>query len=580
MYIMAVARWVSSVGGKIFRVVPNATLMVVLFTLASQICSLLAALLPLKVIILLGSERIPAYFPALLHDFHRSALILSLSTAAVVFFVCHLIAEALISKLSAYGARCLIARSRKLTLFDKQEETLSKAYQRFAGALAGAVFIVIASVGLVVVYPLQALVILVYIATVWSALSIVHRFSSLIDERVEHHLTHLIGVLATLGFFITFGCIVADILLGSEVSVFWAIFTLLLVRQVFRRCATFISDLINLYAQRLQLNALLFQGHVYGGKARPAGSSTLWSLAETQTVRTWMEPLIQRLTAQESVGLDIRIVQSGTADVLQWKVLTRGGLGEHCYLVRLFGQSKSALARHEASLFTAMNHGVSPLPLLRMVDEVETFHCHVFDWPATGSVDPADSKLAPMHLLRALFGICPNATLVALFSRSRPMLWQRLDEQALPRLALYDSACGGNLVGRWEAALDAVRTRLERLPLALVTSDLSPEAMGYDERRDLWGSQWGRWTLEPVGAGWPVSERAFALLEGALAEAQHNRPDLAAVDANDVKLAALVFAFDKACQRQNYRSAVDLLAQIVPIFERANSQQPIADAAV
>ncbi|WP_447742085.1 hypothetical protein [Pseudomonas laurentiana] len=568
MHIITVVRWVSSVGGKIFRVVPNATLMVVLFTLASQICSLLAALLPLKVIILLGSERIPVYFPALLHDFHRSTLILGLSTTAVVFFVFHLLAEALIGRLSAYGARSLIARSRKLTLFDKQEEILSKAYQRFAGALAGVVFIVIASVSLIMVYPLQALVILLYITIVWFALTLVHRCSSLLDERVEHHLTHLIGVFATLGFFITFGCIVADILLGSEVSVFWAIFTLLLVRQVFRRCSSFISDLINLYAQRLQLNALLFRGHVYAGKSRPAGSSTLWSLAESQTVCTWMTPLIRRLTDRDTQGLDIRIVQSGTAEVIQWRVISQDERGEHSYLVRLFGQTKSALARHEASLFTAMNQGISPLPRLRLVDEVETFHCHVFDWPATGSVDSGDSKQAPMHLLRALFGLCPNATLVALFSRSRPMLWQRLDEQVLPRLELYDGVSGVNLVRCWEAALDTIRIRLERLPLAVVTSDLSPDGMGYDERRDLWASQWGRWTLEPIGAGWPVSEKAFALLDGAFAEAQDSRPDLREVDLNDVKLAALVFAFDRACQRQNYRTAVELLTHIIPIFNR------------
>lgn len=568
MYIMTFARWFSSVGGKIFRVVPNATVMVVLFTLASQICSLLATLLPLKVIILLGSERTPIYFPALLHDLHRSALILSLSTAAVVFFVFHLLTETFIARLSAYGARSLIARSRKLTLFDKQEEILSKAYQRFAGALAGVVFIVIASVSIIVVYPLQALVILLYITTVWFALTVLHRCSSLLDEREEHHLTHIIGVLATLGFFITFGCIVADILLGSEVSVFWAIFTLLLVRQIFRRCSSFISDLINLYAQRLQLNALLFRGHVYAGKSRPAGSSTLWSLAESQTLLIWMPPLIQRLTDRDTQGLEIRIMQSGTSDVLQWKVIYQDGRSERSYLVRLFGQSKSALARHEASLFTAMNQGVSPLPRLRLVDEIETFHCHVFDWPATSSVDSRESKQAPMHLLRALFGQCPNANLVALFSRSRPMLWQRLDEQVLPRLELYDGTSGDNLVKRWGAALDTIRIRLKRLPLAVITSDLSPDGIGYDERRDVWASQWGRWSLEPVGAGWPVSEKAFALLDSAFAEAQETRPDLWEVDLNDVKLAALVFAFDKACQRQNYRTAVDLLTHIVPIFDR------------
>lgn len=571
MYVMDVVRWMLSVGGKIFRVVPSATLLVVLFTLASQICSLLAALLPLKVIILLGSDRIPGYFPALLHDYDRSALILALCTTAVVFFAFHLMAEGLIGKLCAYGARSLIASSRKLTLFENQEQTLSRAYQRFSGALASGVFISVASLGLIAVYPLQVLVVASYIAMAWGALALVHCFSSYFEGRTEQHLIQMIGVLANLGFFITFGCIVADILLGSKVSIFWAIFTLLLVRQVFRRCASLVIDLINLYTKRLQLNALLFHGHVYIGKGRAVGSSTLWSLAEPQAVRTWLPPLIERMMQRPATFLDFQILQTGTADVLQWKVSMRGDASEPTYMVKLFGKSKSAFARHEASLFTAMNQGISPLPLLSLVDEVEGFHCHIFEWPIAKPVDPSMRKIVPVQLLSALFGLRPPSSLVALFSRSRPMLWQRLDDHLLLRLEFYASASGDRIVERWAEVLDEVKARLESMPLAVVTSDLSVDAMEIDQRSDLWASQWGRWTLEPLGAGWPINERSLPLLDAALIQAQRERPDLQHLHVNDVKLAALSFAFDKACQRQHYQTAVELLGPIVAAFETHRS---------
>jgi len=163
MKVLTALRWFVSVGFKVFRVVPWATNLGVMCTLVSQIASLLAALLPLKVIILLGSERIPSYFPPLLQDHGKTALIVGLGGAALAFFAIHLLAEWLIARLAAFGARSLIVHSRKLTLFENQEQLLSKAYQRFAAAIAGGVFIALAALALAWVYPLQAMVVGSYI---------------------------------------------------------------------------------------------------------------------------------------------------------------------------------------------------------------------------------------------------------------------------------------------------------------------------------------------------------------------------------------------------------------------------------
>lgn len=556
MFVTDLLRWAWSVGGKIFRVVPAASILVVIFTLASQVSALLAALLPLKVIILLGSERVPAYFPALLHGYERSTLILGLCITAVVFFTFHLIAEGLLTRLSDHGARALIARSRKLTLFDNQERTLSKAYQRFAGTLAGGVFIAIASIALITVYPLQALVVAGYLAITWAGLILIHHFTSVFHGHTEDHLFKLIGILGSVGFFITFGCIVADILLGSDVSVFWALFTLLLVRQVLRRCASFVTDLISLYGQRLQLNALLFQGHVYSGKANGEASGSLWSLADPQKTHTWISPLIQRLIGNIETEFELHILQSGMADLVQWRVEVAGS--GQSYLVKVFGKSRAALARHEASLFTVMNEGCAPLGQLCLVEEVDGFHCHVFLWPVPSVLDPALAKRASMQVTSGLLALSPSSSLVDMFSRSRPMLWQRIDLEVLPRLELFahDSR---DLAKKWNGSWAAIRSRLQNMPLTLMTTDLSPDAIGYDGDGVIWACQWGRWSLEPVGAGWPVSEKTLPFLEFALIEAQRSRPELRHVELDDAKLAAYAFAFEKACQRQNYRTAVELL---------------------
>lgn len=570
MKVLAALRWFVSVGFKVFRVVPWATKLGVVCTLVSQVASLLAALLPLKVIILLGSERIPSYFPPQLQDYGKTALIVGLGGAALFFFVIHLLAEWAIARLAAYGARSLIAHSRKLALFENQEQLLSKAYQRFAGALAGAVFIALAALALAWVYPLQAMVIGSYIATVWLALLVIQRLSNVWQERPAGELIRLVGVLANLGFFVTFGAIVFDVLQGTQVSVFWAIITLLLVRQLFRRLASLVGDLSSLYSQRLQLNALLFHGHLYAGKVITEDVRGLWTLADTDTYASWLVPLVERVAGPVAGAPEVRWVQSGTPDVLMGIVRTEAE-PQQAYLVKLFGKNRSALARHEASLFGAMENAASPLPRLCLVEQIESFNCHLFDWPMLDTVKPQATKRAAMAVTAGLFTIRPSPSLVALFTRSRPMLWQRLDSKLLGRLRLFARDVECPVLEHFAGSLASIKATLEAMPLAIVTPELSPDALWLDRQGSVWASQWGRWTLEPLGASWPVNEKILPLLPAAFQQAQRLRADLQAITVKHVELAALMFAFDKACQRQAYRTALELLEPILRAYEGIDS---------
>jgi hypothetical protein len=107
-------RWVFSLGRRLISVVPVLTLYSVAATLVSQLALLLAFVLPLKVILLLGSEGIPRYFPEQFRAFDRESLILALSALALVLYVVHLFAERLIGVCVAGGSRKLLLRSRKM----------------------------------------------------------------------------------------------------------------------------------------------------------------------------------------------------------------------------------------------------------------------------------------------------------------------------------------------------------------------------------------------------------------------------------------------------------------------------------
>ena len=80
--ILMSLRWAVSIGSKLIRVAPGYTFSVIIFTLISQVSMLLAFFLPLKVIILLGSSRIPRYFPESWKSFDHDQLVITLAVAA------------------------------------------------------------------------------------------------------------------------------------------------------------------------------------------------------------------------------------------------------------------------------------------------------------------------------------------------------------------------------------------------------------------------------------------------------------------------------------------------------------------
>jgi hypothetical protein len=570
MKVLSALRWFFSVGLKVFRVVPWATSLGVVCTLVSQVASLLAALLPLKVIILLGSERIPSYFPELLQVYGKTVLIVGLGGATLFFFAIHLLAERFIARLAAFGARKLITNSRKLALFEDQELLLTKAYQRFAEALAGGVFLGLAALALSWVYPLQAIAVGSYTLAVWLVLVVVQRLGKVWREQQVGEFIRLIGVLANIGFFVIFSAIVIDVLMGTKVSVFWAIVTLLLVRQLFRRLTSLVGDIANLYSQRLQLNALLFHGHLYAGRAASEDASELWALADPETYTGWLVPLVERISGPVTVPLEVRWVQSGIPDILMG-IIHIGTEPKQYYLVKLYGENRNSLARHEASLFGNVGEASTPLPRIRLVEQVASFTCHFFDWSMVDKVTLRESKNAAMKVTAGLFNSRPSASLAAIYTRSRPMLWQRLEDKPLERLRLFVCEIEAFSLQRFLQLLGSIKARLEAMPLAIVAPDLPQDALWIDRHGAVSASQWVFWSLEPVGAGWPVNEQALPLLPAAFEQAQSLRTDLNTITVKHAELAALVFAFDKACQRQAYRTAIELVEPILSAYDGIDS---------
>lgn len=564
-------RWALSLGSKFGRVVPLHTLSIVLLTLVSQISTLLASFLPLKVIILLASEHTPNYFPDSLSPISREAMIIGLSAAAVGFFVLHLVAERLADWITARATRRLLAESQKMVLFENQDEIAANGYQRYSRALAGGVFVPLSLLGIFLFYPAMAGVMLGYGVCALIACLLLYRFRPDFRERIETNPAPTLRLLGGVGFFITFGYLIADFMLWHPPGFIVALVSLLASRQIMMRATGTIADLAALQKQQPKLDALFFHGKaLLPDKLRE--DKTLWPLLQPQRREDWIRPVLAELLGREPGELETSWQQLGIPNVAALKVLE----GDNAYLLKLFEHNRSALALHESTL---MGESLQSLPALPWVGAtlVGKHHCLVYSLPAGETPPPPQTKELAIPLKTQLLAASPAETLALRFRRSRPMIWQRLQEMSWERLlSTADTSQQQNEINTFLEQLPALLQELRSLPLTLFNPDMLPDSFWLPEEGPPFLINWGRWSLEPVGAGWHETPQMLSLLEPALAEAANQRPSLAKVSPVKAELAALAFALEQECNRQRFVQALELLPLLLERLSLCESQQPEA----
>ncbi|ERI50953.1 hypothetical protein N878_01550 [Pseudomonas sp. EGD-AK9] len=563
--LQSAVRWLMSLSRRLIGVVPGYTLFSVAATLFSQLALLLAFVLPLKVILLLGADGIPRYFPDQFKVFDRQSLILALSGLAMLLFLVHLLAERLIGQCIVAGSGKLLSRSRKMVLFENQDEMAAKAYQRFSRGLASLVFLLFFIPLLFWLNSYLAWVFIAYLLVSVAGSLLLAALLPTFQARLTNAGGQIAALLAGVGFLLCFGYMVAEFLWLQAPSVLVAVVCLLLLRQLFRHSVSFVNDALALVERRRQLSALFFHGQRLIEAPRH-GFDGVWSLIESATRDEWLRRALGDVTSRSLVIKAVRWLQLGVADVVAYRVVACEDGKEDCFLVKVYENNRSAMAKHEATLLVGQAN-LPTLGLLGVTDVGGRFHCHVF---ALDSARQALGKKWPVRCevaRSALLACAPNEELKALYRRSKACLVQRMERDVLRRMrCLLDSPAQLEELLRFEESFDRIRELIGGLPMVIVNPDIRRGLVMLDDYSRVLVCHWARWSLEPIGSGWPIDERAMKVLAEAHEAAAAQRSDMAGVRVAQLKLAALLFAFERSCKQQDYHGAADLLGRINKAF--------------
>jgi hypothetical protein len=564
--ILKAFQWAFSVGGKLLRVVPGYTFAVVIVNLISQLSILLAFFLPLKVIILLGSSGIPHYFPESWQSLGRDQLVAILSFTAAGFYLLNLLAEKILALMAGIGAKCLLDRSQKITLFPNQDAIVISAYLRYSQSLAGLVFIIVAYGLIGMLYSNLAVVIITYLLLSYFCFSLAYSFGDRWMNMLEENLGTIVSMLSSIGFLIAFAYMVIDFLSGAKTGMTKAIISLLLVRQLMTRLAGIITMLRSLYSERIRINALIFYSRQIFPPEVSHTEKAFWTMLEPSNRAKWITEVLRNIVGIDASIFDCKWRETGIPNVILMEISTHAENGDEMgrYLVKLFHSNQASLAVHEASLLAESRpSGIPALPLLG-VTQVGKYHCHLFNWIAEKTIPQEKLRNRRRDAVRHIMSYEPPRAIVERYLRSRLLLWQRLDVKILDRLRLI--ASGRERLEQLEKlhkVFDKNLARIGALPLCIINPDIKPETLASTTGGQMYVLHWGRWSIEPVGAGWPVKENEMKNLENSLERVRDCRESLAKVSSSDVKLAALMFNFESLYRRQHYMKMIDLVPMVL-----------------
>lgn len=578
-------RWSIRLYRKLFYREGGYTLAVVISTLTSQIATLFAFFLPLKVIILIGSPTVPDYFPGFLAQFERSQQVMWLGGGAIVSFLIHQLADYIGKYCAEQGAERVLSRTQKLPLFSGQDALARKAYQRLASNVAAYVFLLLTLLLYLLIYPRFFAVVVGFLMAAYGLLLFATQLSNGLRSYLTTQTATLITLLGGVGFFIAFSFMAYDYLSTGSIGMVAAVISLLMSRQFFQRLTALVKESIVLEQQRSQINALFLHNHHFEQPSQQ--KSFVKALLNPATQHQEIQQIVTLLLNEQPLEgqnpalpslKSIQWQQTGLPDVLAFHVVLTQSHPYKLWSLRLhiFHSRHHTLAVHENDLLLQSEH----LPTLRLhsIAHYGDYHVHAFQVETLRRVTPAQLKHHHAWLHARNWHQTPSEELVDRYQRTHPQLPERL-QRLLPG-ALEGAANSAEQHAQLDHFMQqwpAIHRMLTQLPLVIINKDATNADLVFSISEDPQPESyrialWGRWVLEPIGSYYAVDEASLSQLPSLLSAAARQHHALQGLDPQKIEAAAWLHIFEARLQKQKFRSALELLPTILACMESINAK--------
>jgi len=561
MLIFDSLQWFFLILKNFYSIVPIKTSLIFIFSILSQLSITIYFLLPLKILIILSSNKVPEYLFNYIDNINMSKLIIILTVLVFVFFVIHYFFERVIELLTNKACSDLLDKSNKTMMFNNQKDIATNAYSKITKAMSSILFAFLILFLLAFLYFKLFVVVVCYLAMAFSIVIYFSNKNKKFNQIIFNKTNDALNFINALGFFIVFLFIVNDIVNGNSMNMLIILITILFTRQMLSQFFTAIKIIQSQLKNKYKINALFSHSHKYESHGK---LTKLWShfLTEDST-KLFLSSIINLYYRQVEFNYDW--IDLAVKNVLAFKIELEYNNKKISLVILFFDKNVKYIAEYQYDLFK--NHANITNHTFVEVGYNQDYIYHIFDITTFYEIPYKTYKNCKLNLLYDIMKIKPCQNILLKYKKSKLLIYDRMKKLNFEylRLALKDDEV--EVFEDFLKILPKILLSIEYLPSQYYNPHITLRNVFMNNTNNKIAIYWGNYIIEPLGINFPVDKLDF-ILEN-IDDLKDARNDLEDVHIRDIYIVAYLSVLERYFNKQQFRSSIDIIIKLTKYYKES-----------
>lgn len=567
--------WFYKVFKTFLKVRPGLSTSVVIIAVIAKVTRMVAFLLPLKVIILAGSDGVPRYFRFFIDPDEKMGWIVALSIISVVAYLVTVFLESIDRQLCEKGAKAILNYANLMAVMSNQSDASFKVFSGFTDLAANIAFTVAGIVLVVMFLPQVALVfvglsISLFLLTAILLHGVTTPSGNFLPQNsvqvwIFGKVNQYVSILTSTVFLASFLAILYPYLSGEGPNIIISLVCFIVLRQVISAVSSAINQAVKQSKNKLNVNSLVFRRFQVQKKTKSILKIFEEKYRKSKRDRTITDRLgsqgVLKTYWEDSSSPGIRRFmfvsdKSDDSRVIHWQV--------H------FPKYHHLLEREEF-LFNYIPRSCLKAPERELEFTLGKFRNQIMNMGKCIPVTSAEFNAMADDLMDHYYCVPISSALVRAYQLTHPLLHQQLKKSDLMNLKVaLDTPEEVGVITRFRRFLPDICKQIKLLPLVLSNPGISARHTYWvdESKTEVIVEMWRKWSLIPIGANLDNDKQVDKLITK-LPSLQRQREDLqpAIVTKSNVWLAALMMQLVSSINTNQFKKALSIMSQMLEIVD-------------
>lgn len=558
--------WFSLISKAFWRDYPALSAISIFASVVSRVASLVAFILPLKILLLATSSSVPEYLRFLVGPIEKDVLILWLSVSAFLFYALSVFSELISDKFSSVASAKIMLAANTINISGDQAERVKAFYATFSDIWAKSIFsalalFAISFLNLWLTISFFLIFLLEFLVTALILRNCENGPKGKVSGFVLTSYRPYLSLLMSINFLFSFVILLIPFLMGSGLNVVVTVVSIILARQLLASLTGMVTNSVKIFSGREGIEPLIFR-HVQLQQKELKKTESLRQATEKlmsyESISRLMGPVISEAEIVSVKWVDPLIRDVNNLRVVCGTRVAGTNQKQACsFQLQIFGGNWKHLVKNEDILFKYVKRSDIGAPAIVSKFSETDFHCQLLSLGGASDISADQWRIGNRSMLERHWSIKPPKALIRDYASSHQLLHQRFDRNLVAKAAI---ACNGDqerdVLMRFMEQVQVIQRLVQKFPLYIRNQDFHPSNALAGENDECILVSWGRWSVQPIGVKLPsgISDHEVAAIIDKVRLVRDDIPHWFSV--SHVNFSVKLLLIEDLLKRHQYSSAL------------------------